>query len=70
MFWLRNHDRRAFQARGVFGQLIHVDRDNSIVMVKLSSWPEFISSKRKKTTFAAIDAITAVLTAKHNAPAL
>lgn len=61
MFWLPNHDCRVFQARGVFGQFIHVDQEKEVVAVKLSSWPEFLSGKRKLTAFAAVESITAVL---------
>jgi len=59
MFWLRDHSRRAFQAQGVFGQFIHVDMESELVVVKLSSWPEFLSAERKLCAFAAVDAITA-----------
>lgn len=42
-FWIEDVDRTAFMARGVFGQLIFVDPAHQMVVVKLSSWPEFTS---------------------------
>ncbi len=56
-FWIRDASRRVIMARGVFGQLIYVDLDNDLVVVKLSSWPEFLSTERKKDDIGAIDAI-------------
>jgi CubicO group peptidase (beta-lactamase class C family) len=56
-FWIRNAERRVVMARGVFGQLIYVDMDNDLVVVKLSSWPEFLSTMRRKDELAAIDEI-------------
>ncbi len=54
-------------ARGVFGQLIYVDLDNDLVVVKLSSWPEFLSTERKKDDIGAIDAIREHLKEGRNA---
>lgn len=56
-FWIRDADRRVLMARGVFGQLIYVDLDNELVVVKLSSWPEFLSAERRLDELAAIDVI-------------
>lgn len=61
-FWIEDVSRRSFMARGVFGQMVHIDRDNEIVMVKLSSWPEFVSNPRLKDSLSAVHAITAALT--------
>jgi CubicO group peptidase (beta-lactamase class C family) len=46
-------------ARGVFGQLIYVDPATDLVLVKLSSWPEFTSVPRLVTALNAIHAIGA-----------
>ena len=56
-FWIEDHRKRTFMARGVFGQLIHIDPDENMVVVKLSSWPEFISVERALDTYAAVRAI-------------
>ncbi|MCG6889508.1 MAG: beta-lactamase family protein [Gammaproteobacteria bacterium] len=58
-FWIEDVDRPGFMARGVFGQLIYVDPATDLVMVKLSSWPEFTSVPRLMTALNAIHAIGA-----------
>jgi CubicO group peptidase (beta-lactamase class C family) len=63
-FWVEDVDRPGFMARGVFGQLIYVDQGQDMVVVKLSSWPEFTSVSRLKTALSAIHAIGAHLNAK------
>ncbi|MDH3221682.1 MAG: beta-lactamase family protein [Gammaproteobacteria bacterium] len=56
-FWIEDVERRAFMARGVFGQLIYVDPDNDLVVTKLSSWPEFTSVPRLRAALGAIHAV-------------
>lgn len=56
-FWVQDVKKKAFMARGVFGQLIYVDPENDMVITKLSSWPEFTSVPRLKTALSAIKAI-------------
>jgi CubicO group peptidase (beta-lactamase class C family) len=56
-FWIEDVDRPGFMARGVFGQLIYVDPADDLVVVKLSSWPEFISTPRLLTALNTIHAI-------------
>ena len=56
-FWVEDVDRPGFMARGVFGQIIYVDPGDEMVFVKLSSWPEFVSVPRLKTTLNAIHAV-------------
>ncbi|MEM7292873.1 MAG: serine hydrolase [Pseudomonadota bacterium] len=60
-FWLRDRDRRILMARGIFGQLIYVDRDLDLVAVVLSSWPESVNVDRNINSFKAIDAIAEAL---------
>ncbi len=61
-FWIRDIDRRILMARGVFGQIIYADMDNSLAITRLASWPEFVSSERKTDDLRAFDAITHFLT--------
>jgi CubicO group peptidase (beta-lactamase class C family) len=44
-------------ARGVFGQLIYIDFAHKMVVVKLSSWPEFVNPA---WTVATLDAVRAI----------
>ena len=60
-FWIPNAGKRAYTARGVFGQRVHIDPDNELVVVKLSSWPEFQSVPRSRAFMNAVDAIAARL---------
>ena len=43
-------------ARGVFGQLIYADPERELVVVILSSWPEFTSIERAITALNLVDA--------------
>lgn len=60
-FWVEDVNRNAFMARGVFGQLIYVDMDSQVVVVKLSSWPEFVSDVRLRSSLNAVRAIAEYL---------
>ena len=60
-FWIESPARRTLMARGVFGQLIYIAPDDDMVVVKLASWPEFLSNERALNGFAAIRAIAARL---------
>ncbi len=63
-FWSHNVDSGCFAARGVFGQLIYIDPRNHLVVVKLSTWPDYVNLPLVQDTFAAIESIAAVLTAE------
>lgn len=56
-FWVEDPQRRAYLARGVFGQMIYIDPDAEFAAIKLSSWPEFLSAERSRTALAALHAI-------------
>jgi len=56
-FWIPVCGKPAYMARGVFGQLIHIDPAHEMVTVKLSSWPEFQSPPRSRTFLNAVRAI-------------
>lgn len=60
-FWIEDVDQKIFMARGVFGQLIYVDPAHDMVMVQLSSWPEFTSTPRLITALNAIHEIADAL---------
>ena len=60
-FWLRDVSTRVMMARGVFGQLIYVDPDRDLVVVILSTWPEFTSIERTITALHLIDAMADAL---------
>jgi CubicO group peptidase (beta-lactamase class C family) len=56
-FWIEDSKSRSIMARGVFGQLIYINWDYGMVMVKLSSWPDFLNPKFEKATYAAAHSI-------------
>lgn len=60
-FWIEDTERGVYMARGVFGQLIYVDPEADFAAVVLSSWPEFVSTARMRTTLAAVSAIRGAL---------
>jgi len=61
-FWIEEPRSRNLQCRGVFGQLIHVDFAHRMVVVKLSSWPDFLNLAFSVATLKAIHRIAAELT--------
>ena len=60
-FWIEDDERRAYMARGVFGQMIYADPDAEFGVVLLSSWPEFVSAARNRMALAAVHAIRKAL---------
>lgn len=60
-FWIEDDERRAYMARGVFGQLIYIDPANEFAAVILSSWPEFLNADRTRFALTAVHAIRDVL---------
>lgn len=60
-WWARDPAAGIIMARGVFGQLIYVDPGRELVVVKLSTWPDFTNPDRFLLTLAAVDAIAAAL---------
>ena len=53
-FWIEDTRSRSLMARGVFGQLIHISWERQMVIVKLSSWPDFVNPA---WTVATLDAV-------------
>jgi len=62
-FWLEDPQSRTLMCRGVFGQLIYISFAYDMVVVKLSSYPEFTSTDFSRATLAAIHAIADALRA-------
>ena len=60
-FWIENPRGRTLLARGVFGQLIYISWEFDLVVVKLSSWPEFVNPRWTAATLAAVRRIGAAL---------
>jgi CubicO group peptidase (beta-lactamase class C family) len=56
-FWIEDPMSRAILAKGVFGQLIYINWDYNMVVVKLSSWPDFLNRPFDVATFHTIHAI-------------
>jgi CubicO group peptidase (beta-lactamase class C family) len=62
-FWLEEPPTPVLIARGVFGQLIYIDRAADFAAVKLSSWPDFVDVARTRMALAAVRAIRDALDA-------
>jgi CubicO group peptidase (beta-lactamase class C family) len=60
-WWVRDPQAGIIMARGVFGQMIYVDPTRDLVIVKLSTWPDFTNLDRFLLTLAAVDAIAGAL---------
>lgn len=60
-WWIEDPRSRAIYARGVFGQMIYVNWDHNMVVVKLSSWPDFLNPAFNIATQAALHNISAAL---------
>ncbi len=56
-WWIPDVSRRVIAARGVFGQLIYIDFDHHMVIVKLSTWPDYTNPDRSIYTALACRAI-------------
>jgi len=60
-FWIEDMTTEAFMCLGVFGQLIYISPAYNMVVVKLSTWPDFLDDTFKIDTQLAIHAIAAAL---------
>jgi len=56
-FWIEDVSRPAIMCRGVFGQLIYIDDARDLVVVKLSSWPDFLNVEFGINTLRMIHAL-------------
>ncbi len=53
-FWIEDSRHRTIMGRGVFGQLIYVSWELDMVVVKLSSWPDFLNAHWTRSTLDAV----------------
>ena len=60
-FWIEDPRSKNLMCRGVFGQLIWIDFARRIVVVKLSSWPDFYNLDYSAATLKACHAIAGAL---------
>jgi CubicO group peptidase (beta-lactamase class C family) len=56
-FWVEDKDKTTVMCIGVFGQLIYIAPEYNMVVVKFSTWPDFLSDEHKLNTLSAIHAI-------------
>lgn len=56
-FWIEDVSRPAIMCRGVFGQLIYIDSARDLVVVKLSTWPDFLNIEFGVNTLRMIHAL-------------
>ncbi len=62
-WWVHDVDRGNFMARGVFGQLIHIDPESGVLVVKLSTWPDYLIESFTRDALAAVTTIREALSA-------
>lgn len=60
-FWIENPRTRALMCRGVFGQMIHIDWDTGMLVVKLSTYPDFSNVAYSVATLKAVHTIAMAL---------
>ncbi|WP_171175884.1 serine hydrolase [Ruegeria sp. HKCCA4633] len=56
-WWVHEADKGVFMARGVFGQLIFIDQEADVVVVKMSSWPDYLIQSYSHDAVRACEAI-------------
>lgn len=56
-WWVLDGTAGLITARGIYGQLIHVEPARRLVVVKLSSWPDPLNDDLSATAYLAIEAI-------------
>ncbi|MEO6608487.1 MAG: serine hydrolase [Aestuariivirga sp.] len=60
-FWVEDPVQKNLLCRGVFGQLIYIDFAHEMVVVKLSTWPDFLNVKMAVATVNAIKKVAGEL---------
>ncbi len=56
-WWVNNIEQGDFMARGVFGQMIYVNRSAELTIVKLSTWPDYLITHFTRDSLNAFEAI-------------
>jgi CubicO group peptidase (beta-lactamase class C family) len=56
-WWVNNIEKGDFMARGVFGQMIYINRTAELTIVKLSTWPDYLITSFTLNSLAAFGAI-------------
>ena len=56
-FWIEDASKTTVMCIGVFGQLIYIAPEYNMVVVKFSTWPDFLDDTHKLNTLSAIHAI-------------
>ncbi|MDB5666318.1 MAG: 6-aminohexanoate-dimer hydrolase [Cypionkella sp.] len=56
-FWIENSALGRHYCFGVFGQMIMIAPDTGTMIVKLSSWPDFVDSELYRATMAGLSAV-------------
>ena len=56
-FWVEDKEKTTVMCIGVFGQLIYIAPEYNMVVVKFSTWPDFVDTEHKLNTLSAIHAI-------------
>jgi len=60
-FWLEDPKSRTLMCLGVFGQMIWISWEHRMVVVKLSTWPDFTDTEKERATVAAMHRIAETL---------
>jgi CubicO group peptidase (beta-lactamase class C family) len=60
-FWLEDPKSRTLMCVGVFGQMIWISWEHRMVVVKLSTWPDFTDTEKERATVAAMHRIAETL---------
>jgi CubicO group peptidase (beta-lactamase class C family) len=60
-WWIDNVEKGDFMARGVFGQMIYINRMTQMTIIKLSTWPDYKKPDFTKNSLLAFRAIREAL---------
>jgi len=60
-WWIDNIEKGDFMARGVFGQMIYINRLAQMTIVKLSTWPDYLHPDFARNSLLAFRAIREAL---------
>jgi CubicO group peptidase (beta-lactamase class C family) len=60
-FWIEDPRSRTLMCLGVFGQMIWISFEHRVVVVKLSTWPDFTDTAKERATVAAMHRIAEAL---------